>query len=74
MTIKKTLAGIALATGAMITPMAKATPKPTEAHTTSSIQSAAQTNKNTMPQWIPTTADGKFDEAKAEDQFKLIWN
>lgn len=74
MTIKKTLAGIALATGAMIAPMAKATPKPTEAHTTSSTQSATQTGKNTMPQWIPTTADGKFDEAKAEDQFKLIWN
>lgn len=71
MTFKKTLTGIALAAGAMVAPMAKAETKP--ADTPAKIQEAAQGEKITMPAWIPTTADGKFDEKRAHEQADMLW-
>lgn len=71
MTFKKTLTGIALATGAMVAPMAKAETKP--ADTPAKTQEAAQGEKITMPAWIPTTADGKFDEKRAHEQADMLW-
>lgn len=71
MTFKKTLAGIALAAGAMGAPMTKAETKP--ADTPAKIQEAAQGEKITMPAWIPTTADGKFDKKKSHEQFQKLW-
>ena len=71
MTFKKTLTGIALAAGAMVVPMAKAETKP--ADTPAKIQEAAQGEKITMPAWIPTTADGKFDEKRAHEQADMLW-
>lgn len=71
MTFKKTLTGIALAAGAMVAPMAKAETKP--ADTPAKTQEAAQGEKITMPAWIPTTADGKFDEKRAHEQADMLW-
>lgn len=71
MTLKKTLTGIALAAGAMVAPMAKAETKP--ADTPAKTQEAAQGEKITMPAWIPTTADGKFDEKRAHEQADMLW-
>ena len=71
MTFKKTLTGIALAAGAMVAPMTKAETKP--ADTPAKTQEAAQGEKITMPAWIPTTADGKFDEKKSHEQFQKLW-
>lgn len=71
MTLKKTLTGIALAAGAMVAPMTKAETKP--ADTPAKIQEAAQGEKITMPAWIPTTADGKFDEKRAHEQADMLW-
>ena len=71
MTFKKTLTGIALAAGAMVAPMAKAETKP--ADTPAKTQEAAQGEKITMPAWIPTTADGKFDKKKSHEQFQKLW-
>ena len=71
MTFKKTLTGIALAAGAMVAPMTKAETKP--ADTPAKTQKAAQGEKITMPAWIPTTADGKFDEKKSHEQFQKLW-
>lgn len=71
MTFKKTLTGIALAAGAMVAPMTKAETKP--ADTPAKIQEAAQGEKITMPAWIPTTADGKFDEKRAHEQADMLW-
>ena len=71
MTFKKTLAGIALAAGAVVAPMAKAETKP--ADTPAKTQETAQGEKITMPAWIPTTADGKFDEKKSHEQFQKLW-
>lgn len=71
MTFKKTLTGIALAAGAMVAPMTKAETKP--ADTPAKTQEAAQGEKITMPAWIPTTADGKFDEKRAHEQADMLW-
>ncbi len=71
MTFKKTLTGIALAAGAMVAPMTKAETKP--ADTPAKTQEAAQGEKITMPAWIPTTADGKFDKKKSHEQFQKLW-
>ncbi len=71
MTLKKTLTGIALAAGAMVAPMTKAETKP--ADTPAKTQEAAQGEKITMPAWIPTTADGKFDEKRAHEQADMLW-
>ena len=71
MTLKKTLTGIALAAGAMVAPMTKAETKP--ADTPAKTQEAAQGKKITMPAWIPTTADGKFDEKRAHEQADMLW-
>ena len=71
MTFKKTLTGIALAAGAMVVPMTKAETKP--ADTPAKTQEAAQGEKITMPAWIPTTADGKFDEKRAHEQADMLW-
>ena len=71
MTFKKTLTGIALAAGAMVAPMAKAETKP--ADTPAKTQEATQGEKITMPAWIPTTADGKFDEKRAHEQADMLW-
>ena len=71
MTFKKTLTGIALAAGAMVAPMTKAETKP--ADTPAKTQEAAQGEKITMPTWIPTTADGKFDEKRAHEQADMLW-
>ena len=71
MTFKKTLTGIALAAGAMVAPMTKAETKP--ADTPAKTQEAAQGEKITMPAWIPTTANGKFDEKRAHEQADMLW-
>ncbi len=71
MTFKKTLTGIALAAGAMVAPMTKAETKP--ADTPAKTQEATQGEKITMPAWIPTTADGKFDEKRAHEQADMLW-
>ena len=71
MIFKKTLTGIALAAVAMVAPMTKAETKP--ADTPAKTQEAAQGEKITMPAWIPTTADGKFDEKRAHEQADMLW-
>jgi len=71
MTFKKTLAGITLAAGVMVAPIAKAETKP--ADTQAKTQEVAQGEKIAMPAWIPTTPEGEFDKEKAKKQAEILW-
>lgn len=73
MSMKKALAGAILAGGAMFAPFAKGDAKTNDSNGVSNTQEAGKADKITIPSWIPTTADGKFDEKKAQEQSEMLW-
>ena len=71
MGFKKAFAGMTLAVGAALAPMA--TKANTETNAAQKATAQVKAEKVAIPDWIPTTADGQFDHFKALDQANVLW-
>lgn len=73
MKLKKTLTGVALAVSTAVLPQTtKANPE-NSTNTTAKVSTVAKAEKVSIPDWIPTTPDGQFDEKAAREQANLLW-
>ncbi len=71
MTLKKFISSVALAGGAVLLPLKSKANIETSA--ISGVSTVAKAEKVSIPDWIPTTPDGQFDEKAAREQANMLW-
>lgn len=71
MSLKKYISTAALAGGVILAPLkGKAN---IETNAIPNVSTVAKAEKASMPEWIPTTPDGDFDEKGAKMQANILW-